>query len=236
LATNPDTILGQHLNIHNNMPKIDVLIAGSGSAGIFAATWLAVFNIPFTILEKRAHGLEVGQADGLQCRTVEIFESFGVAEELLREAFHVYEVCFWGEDGHGGIKRTSRTVDTENGLSHQPHLILNQARVNNIMLQKMEDILKEKNGNGSIKYGWEVKSVEVDSSRKDDPDAYCCKVRAESDGKEEVWEAKYVLVILHQKLILNVADMLRAVTVHILLPAKRSTTTWSVTRVISSGA
>jgi phenol 2-monooxygenase len=179
------------------MPKTDVLIAGSGSAGIFAATWLAIYNIPFTVLERRSGPLEVGQADGVQVRTVEIYESFGLSEDLLREAYHILEVCFWGvdeSDGKGCITRKSRTLDTEKGLSHLPHVILNQARMNGLMLDKMSGILREKKGEGKVEYGWTTKDVQVDTSLKDDPDAYPCKVTAEKDGKEEIWEAKYVLV------------------------------------------
>ena len=186
------------------MPKTDVLIAGSGSAGIFAATWLSIFNIPFTMLERRSGPLEIGQADGVQCRTVEIYDSFGLSEDLVREAYHILEVCFWGVDEsnnatHNGIMRQSRTVDTEKGLSHLPHVILNQAKMNGLMLKKMADILKEKGrwqegtANG-IEYGWTVKSLEIDESKKDDVSAHCVKVTAEKEGKEEVWEAKYVLV------------------------------------------
>jgi phenol 2-monooxygenase len=176
------------------MPRTDVLIAGSGSAGIFAATWLAIYDIPFTILESRSGPLQIGQADGVQCRTVEIYESFGLSEDLLREAHHVLEVCFWGVDGEGGITRTGRSIDTKKGLSHLPHVILNQARMNGLMLGKMQSILKRKNGNGEIQYGWKVNNLQVDSEKKEDLNAYCCKVTAEKEGKEEVWEAKYVLV------------------------------------------
>ncbi|CAE7020571.1 hypothetical protein CFE70_002881 [Pyrenophora teres f. teres 0-1] len=186
------------------MPKTDVLIAGSGSAGVFAATWLAIYNIPFTILERRDGPLKIGQADGVQVRTVEIYESFGLSEELLRESYHILEVCFWGFDedangkAQGDIRRKSRTIDTERGLSHLPHVILNQARMNGMMLGKMESVLKEqgrwKEGTSNgIEYGWAVKGLEIDESRKDDPNAHCVKVTAEKDGKEEVWEAKYVL-------------------------------------------
>ena len=185
------------------MPKTDVLIVGSGSAGIFAATWLAIYNIPFTILEKRAGPLEIGQADGVQVRTVEIYDSFGLAEDLLREAYHIYEVCFWGidDEGKGGIARKSRTIDTEKGLSHLPHVILNQARMNGLMLGKMEKIMKEKGtwkegtANG-IEYGWSVTGIDIDASTVADPDAHCVRVSATKDSKEEVWEAKYVLVSL----------------------------------------
>ncbi|KAF1940054.1 hypothetical protein EJ02DRAFT_504356 [Clathrospora elynae] len=184
------------------MPKTDVLIAGSGSAGVFAATWLAIYNIPFTILERRSGPLDIGQADGVQVRTVEIYESFGLSEELLREAYHILEVCFWGvdedENGRGGIKRKSRSIDTQNGLSHLPHVILNQARMNGLMLGKMESVLKEKGrwevgGSNGIEYGWTVKGVDIDESKVDDLDSHCIKITAEKEGKEEVWQAKYVL-------------------------------------------
>jgi phenol 2-monooxygenase len=183
------------------MPKTDVLIVGSGSAGIFAATWLAIYNIPFTILERRSGPLEIGQADGVQVRTVEIYDSFGLAEDLLREAYHIYEVCFWGDDdeGKGGIKRKSRSIDTEKGLSYLPHVILNQARMNGLMLGKMEKIMK---GNGTwkegsangIEYGWTVTGIKIDQQDVTDPDAHCVHVSTSRDGKEETWDAKYVLV------------------------------------------
>ncbi|KAF9699947.1 hypothetical protein EKO04_001983 [Ascochyta lentis] len=182
------------------MPKTDVLIVGSGSAGIFAATWLAIYNIPFTILERRPGPLEIGQADGVQVRTVEIYDSFGLAEDLLREAYHIYEVCFWGIDdaGKDGIKRKSRSIDTEQGLSHLPHVILNQARMNGLMLGKMKKIMEEKgtwtegSANG-IEYGWTVKGIEVDQANATDPNAHCVRVSASKDDREETWEAKYVL-------------------------------------------
>lgn len=55
--------------------KVDVLICGSGSAGLCAATWLARHGIRCKVLERRDSPLALGQADGVQCRTVEIFES-----------------------------------------------------------------------------------------------------------------------------------------------------------------
>jgi phenol 2-monooxygenase len=180
--------------------KTDVLIVGSGSAGIFAGTWLTHYNIPFTILERRAGPLEIGQADGVQCRTVEIYESFGVSEELLRESYHVLEVAFWGPKNEGeGIERKSRAGDTERGLSHMPHVILNQARMNGLMLGVLEK-QRQKNTRGreqKVEYGWTVKSVSVDEKKVADPDGYAVRVVAEKEGKEEVWEAKYVLVRFH---------------------------------------
>ncbi|KAF4257114.1 hypothetical protein KXW98_003121 [Aspergillus fumigatus] len=167
---------------------VDVLICGSGSAGLCAATWLARYGIRCKVLERRDGPMTMGQADGVQCRTVEIFESFGISEELLREAFHVLEVVFWADDGSGSIKRTGRTADTQPGLSHQPHVILNQARINGLLIEKMREW-----NNQEIDYGYTVTGVDVDSQLAADPQAYPVKVTAEKNWKTEMFEAKYAL-------------------------------------------
>jgi phenol 2-monooxygenase len=37
------------------------------------------------LVERRGGPLEMGQADGVTCRTVETFEAFGLSEKLVRE-------------------------------------------------------------------------------------------------------------------------------------------------------
>jgi phenol 2-monooxygenase len=122
-------------------------------------------------------------------RTVEIYESFGLSQEVLREAYHILEVAFWGDEGEG-LKRKSRAGDTEKGLSHLPHVILNQARMNGLVLDLMK---KKKCETQGVEYGVKVKGVEVDEQSTGDSDAHCVKVTAEKDGKQVVYEAKYVL-------------------------------------------
>ena len=169
--------------------QFDVLICGSGSAGLCAATWLARAGISCKILERRLEPMRLGQADGVQCRTVEVFESFGISEELLRAAYHVLEVTFWSSNASGNLVRTSRTADSIPGLSHQPHLILNQASINRLLLDAM------RNFNGQeVSYGYTVEDVHVDSVTSAERDAYPVKVIATKDGKVEIFKAKYVLV------------------------------------------
>ncbi|KAF9630473.1 hypothetical protein BFW01_g1035 [Lasiodiplodia theobromae] len=167
--------------------EYDVVICGAGSAGLCAAAWLSRCGISFRLLEKRSGPLKVGQADGVQCRTVEIFESFGLSEDLMREAYHVLEVSFW-ESVSDGIARKRRTVDTPKGLSHMPHVILNQARVNELMV---EDVRRF--GGPEIEYGYEVQSVHVDDQLASDPNAHCVSVFAVKDGVRQEFKAKYVL-------------------------------------------
>lgn len=176
--------------------QTDVLICGSGSAGLTAALWLAKYDIAFRVLERRDGPLVKGQADGVQCRTVEIFESFGLSDQLLRESYHVLELAFWSPGQHtelsngekGGIKWSHYAPDTEPGLSHQPHVILNQARINEMITKEML-----KCGGAEIDYGYNVKSVHVDSNTARDPDSYPVTVTAVKNGVEQVFRAKYAL-------------------------------------------
>ncbi|KAI8274951.1 FAD-dependent monooxygenase [Colletotrichum sp. SAR 10_98] len=128
--------------------EVDVLICGSGSAGLCAAVWLARCGVKFKILERREGPLQQGQADGVQCRTVEIMESLGLSEDLLKEAYHVLELAFWTPDGNGGIRRSHLEPDTEPGLSWLPHVILNQARINEFMIKDIERV----SGQSHIQY------------------------------------------------------------------------------------
>jgi phenol 2-monooxygenase len=169
--------------------QVDVLICGSGSAGVCAATWLARCGVPCKIIDSRLGALVSGQADGIQCRTVEVFESFGLAEDLLREAYHVLEVCFYSHNSDGRLVRTHRTPDTPAGLSHQPHLILNQARVHGILIDAMYKFNQQ-----TIDYGCAVKSVHVDSAISQDPNAHSVTVVISNNGMDETIKAKYVLV------------------------------------------
>ena len=50
------------------------------------AAQLSTFpSICTRLIERRSGPLQVGQADGVACRTVEMFEAFGLSEKLVRE-------------------------------------------------------------------------------------------------------------------------------------------------------
>jgi phenol 2-monooxygenase (NADPH) len=119
---------------------VDVLIVGSGPAGVVLAAQLARFpGISTALIERRDGPLQVGQADGIACRTVEMFEAFGLGHKLMREAYWVNETVFWRPDpqARDRIVRTGRIQDTADGLSEMPHLIVNQARLQQLLLDQM---------------------------------------------------------------------------------------------------
>ncbi len=119
---------------------VDVLVIGSGPAGALLAAQLSNFpSISTRLIERRGGPLQVGQADGIACRTVEMFEAFGLGQKLIREAYWVNETVFWrpSKQDRSRIERTGRIQDTEDGLSEFPHLIVNQARLQQYLLDYM---------------------------------------------------------------------------------------------------
>jgi phenol 2-monooxygenase len=143
--------------------EVEVLIVGCGPAGLVLAAQMANFpDIRTAVIDRRDGPLEVGQADGVACRTVEMFEAFGLADRLVSEAYWVNEVCFWGPDPEDRtkIKRTGRIRDTDEGLSEFPHVIVNQAR----MLAYLRDHMERSAARLTPFYGLQASDVEVDTS------------------------------------------------------------------------
>ncbi len=143
--------------------EVDVLIVGAGPAGLVLAAQLARFpHITTRIVERREGPLELGQADGVACRTVEMFAAFGLSERLLRESCWITETVFWGSDpdSPGEVIRTGRIQDVEDGLSEFPHVILNQARVQDLLLESM----KKSASRLEPDYGLEVTELAVAES------------------------------------------------------------------------
>ena len=120
--------------------EVDVLIVGCGPAGLNLAAQLSAFaDIKTCIVEQKEGRLLLGQADGIACRTMEMFHAYGFSERVLKEACWINETTFWKPDPAkpDTIVRSGRVQDVEDGLSEFPHVVLNQARVHDFFLDVM---------------------------------------------------------------------------------------------------
>ena len=123
------------------LEEVDVLIVGCGPAGLTLATQLSAFpHITTRIVDQKLGPLTVGQADGVACRSMEMFEAFGFSERVLKESYWVNETVFWRPDpaDPSHIARADRIQDVEDGLSEMPHTILSQARIHDFYLETMK--------------------------------------------------------------------------------------------------
>ena len=140
--------------------EVDVLIVGSGPAGLLLAAQLSEFpEIVTRVVEKADGPIQVGRADGVNCRTVEMFEAFGLAGKMTDEAYWVNETHFWGADpqDNSRITRLGRTQDVRDMLSEFPHVILNQARLLDFLLEFMSNSPSRL----KVDYGLEAVTAEV---------------------------------------------------------------------------
>lgn len=166
---------------------MDVLIVGSGPAGMITAAQLAMFpSVNTRIIERRPHRLILGQADGIQSRSVETFQAFGFAKEITEEAYEITEMSFWNPDPENRehIIRGARPVDDEVGISEFPHLIVNQARV----LDYFARFAHRAPGRIEPDYGWKFIELEVGEGE------YPVAVKLEDEnGNPRTVHAKYVV-------------------------------------------
>ena len=54
--------------------SVDVLVIGAGPAGLMASNALARAGINVRVIDKRPKKVAAGQADGIQPRTIEVFQ------------------------------------------------------------------------------------------------------------------------------------------------------------------
>jgi len=176
--------------------EVDILIVGCGPAGLTLAAQLSQFaDIKTCIIEQKSGPLLRGQADGIACRTMEMFEAFGFAERVMKEACWINETTFWKPDERNreNIVRSGRVQDVEDGLSEFPHVVLNQARVHDFYL----DVMRKSASQLEPHYARRLIDLEIDAAG-DNANPYQVTARLERvddahRGEIETVRARYVV-------------------------------------------
>jgi phenol 2-monooxygenase len=77
------------------MDTYDAIVIGAGPAGLMCATGLASQGVKVGIIEKSTERPLRGRADGLEPRTLEILNSYGLLDPWWRHASHTIELSVW---------------------------------------------------------------------------------------------------------------------------------------------
>jgi len=179
--------------------EVDVLIVGCGPAGLTLAAQLSAFpDIKTCIVEQKPARLLRGQADGIACRTMEMFEAYGFSERVMKEACWINETTFWKPDDkqRENIVRSGRVQDVEDGLSEFPHVVLNQARVHDFYL----DVMRKSPARLEPYYARRLIDLQIDPEAASGDNAYPYQVTVRlervdpsHEGQIETVKARYVV-------------------------------------------
>lgn len=183
------------MTVQSAESKVDVLIVGAGPAGVMCANALSLAGVNVRIVDERDAKVATGQADGIAPRTTEVFQSYGLADRLLREGCRVYMAAFYNPNETGGIELSNRAPDVTAPSARYPfELALHQGAIEAIFLDSM------KTRGVEVQRSTRPTEIELsnDAAELVDPTSYPVKVTLERlslDGTahHEVVHAKFVL-------------------------------------------
>lgn len=117
---------------------------------------------------------------GLQCRTLEIFDSLGFGHRAWRESNHMLEICLWNPDEQGVIRRSDRIPDTIPNISRFQQVVLHQGRIERFFLDMMAEC-----GGNDVDRGVLPTKLEIDEALVNDINSYPVTVTLKHLSEEE---------------------------------------------------
>jgi phenol 2-monooxygenase len=135
--------------------------------------------------------LEKGQADGINTRTMEMFQAFGFGEKVKRESYWVNQTAFWSPDPANPkhIRRIGRVQDVPDDSSEMPHTLINQARVHELFLEVMQNSPSKLEPD----YSWSVVDLTIDDTTDDHPVTVVLENTGINAGETKTVRANYVV-------------------------------------------
>ncbi|PYH47884.1 FAD binding domain protein [Aspergillus saccharolyticus JOP 1030-1] len=172
----------------NHLPSYtDLLIIGAGPAGLMAACWAAQFDMQTRIIDQKPGRTPTGHADGLQSRTLEILDSFGVVDPILRKSVRHAEMAFWAMNERTGcIERRKRTKSVRGSAVFDQRL-LNQGDTEQVFL----DYLGGKRG--KVEYGTRAIKLMVSEADSERDHPVAVEVVPDRTDGSEIIRARYLI-------------------------------------------
>ncbi|MGO9935709.1 MAG: FAD-dependent oxidoreductase [Steroidobacteraceae bacterium] len=136
----------------------DILICGSGAAGLTLAIDLARRGVSFCLIEKMDDAFRGSRGKGIQPRSQEIFEDLGVLDRIVA-AGGVYPPQREYRDD--GSYQDSKVVESAAPTPAEPYhiaLLVPQFRTEGVLRERLAELGQRP------RFGWELQSFEQDDS------------------------------------------------------------------------
>ncbi|KKZ61508.1 hypothetical protein EMCG_00587 [[Emmonsia] crescens] len=171
--------------------RYEVVIIGAGPAGIMLNLLLARYGLPDSsrlCIDSSTSEVKVGHADAVMLRTLEVFKSLDLANEIWNHGLRAYEFTRWIKDAGaptGFIRQFSLETGQIKGRYKPAMALISQGRVERII----RDDLRKYSKKG---VSWNCRVLDVEIENEEMP-GFPVKATIEQDGKIRTIRTKYLI-------------------------------------------
>ncbi|KVG67773.1 hypothetical protein WJ33_24675 [Burkholderia ubonensis] len=119
-------------------PETDVVIVGAGPVGLLCAYLGRLCNLRTLVVDKSSAPLQVGRADALNARTLQLLEIVDLFDELYPKGKPCNTSSVWA--GGKFVSRQSTWWEALEGCFHKHFLMLGQSFVEQLLDQQLKDM------------------------------------------------------------------------------------------------
>jgi len=117
--------------------EVDIVVVGAGPVGLMCAYLGTICGLNIVAIDKSDRPLEVGRADALNARTLQLLELVGLFDELYPSGKICNTSSVWANGQF--ISRQSSWWDELEGCFHKHFLMLGQSHIEKILDEKLKD-------------------------------------------------------------------------------------------------
>jgi len=128
---------------------VDILIVGAGPVGLLCAHLAQLCALSTVIVDKSEGPLQVGRADALNARTLQLLEVAGLFDELYPQGVPCNTSSVWS--GGKFVSRQSAWWNSLEGCLHKHFLMLGQAHLEKLLDRKLTQLKAGVRRNTTVK-------------------------------------------------------------------------------------